>query len=347
MNNLRQQFPILDTCIYLNTAYTAPLSQELYDWFTKDNQQFLMQGDHYKVIDEKKYYHQAQFALAKFVGSSPHRTFITGNFSSAFQNFILHLPSTSRFLMLAEEYPSLTGLVHHHGFDFDEVELSIAIEEKVWQALHQKSYDVFALSAIQYTSGLLFDMQWLKKIKAAFPDLIILVDGTQFVGAELFDFESSGVDALFGSSYKWLLSAHGTGYAIIRKGLTQQIGISEIALPTSYDRGQLSIKAVGSISIAIEMLQSHGFKQLMEHKAELTQVLKEGLLSRGLLDEISAHRSCHSSIFNLRLSTDVYHGLLENNVRCIQRGDGVRIALHAYNNRRDIEQFFILLDRLR
>lgn len=347
MNPLRHLFPVLDQCLYLNTAYTAPLSRPLFDWFSKEDQQFLAHGDQYKIVDEKQYYLAAQHALAKFVGNAIDHTFITGNFSSAFQNFILHLPKGSRFLMLSEEYPSLTGLVNHHGFDFDEVNITVDVEQKVWDALHRKSYDVFALSAIQYSTGLFFDMQWLKKIKKAFPNLILLVDGTQFIGAEEFDFEGSGIDGLFGSSYKWLLSAHGTGYAIIRKGVTQDIGISTKTLQTSYNRGQLSIKALGSLPIAIEMLESCGFKQLIQSKAGLTQTLKKELQSRGLLDQMVAHRKTHSSIFNLPLSEQEYQGLLKNNVRCIQRGKGVRIAVHAYNIPEDIKQFFTILDSLR
>ena len=58
----------------------------------------------------------------------------------------------------------------------------------MWEELHKAPYEVLTLSVIQYTSGLFFDMMWLEKIKKTFPGLIILIDGTQFLGAELFRF---------------------------------------------------------------------------------------------------------------------------------------------------------------
>ena len=280
MNTLRHLFPVLDQCLYLNTAYTAPLSRPIHDWYSKDDQQFLAHGDQYKIIDEKKYSLTAQHALAKFVGNAIDHTFITGNFSSAFQNFILHLPKGSRFLLLSEEYPSLTGLVNHHGFDFDEVNITVDIEEKVWDALHGKSYDVFALSAIQYSSGMFFDMKWLEKIKKAFPNLMILIDGTQFLGAEIFSLRESPVDAIFGSSYKWLLAGYGTGYAAIKTSLLSQLGLSIKKLATAYDRGQLSIKAVGSLGFSLNQIIAADFPSLIRQKQALAHQMFERSLER-------------------------------------------------------------------
>ena len=85
---------------------------------------------------------------------------------------------------------------------------------KLWQ---QNEYQVLALSAIQYSNGFLVDFAILEKIKKAFPELIILVDGTQFIGAEEFSLSNSCVDALFGSAYKWLMAGHGTGFALFSK----------------------------------------------------------------------------------------------------------------------------------
>ena len=80
----------------------------------------------------------------------------------------------------------------------------------MWEEFHKVPYEVLTFSAIQYTSGLFFDMMWLEKIK----DLskYILIDGTQFLGAELFSLRESPIDAIFGSTYKWLLAGYGTGY---------------------------------------------------------------------------------------------------------------------------------------
>ena len=75
--------------------------------------------ENYKNEIEKNYFKTSTKALARFAGAEEEATFITGNFSSAFQNFLIHLPKGFRFLVLEDEYPSLTGIVEDLGFDLN------------------------------------------------------------------------------------------------------------------------------------------------------------------------------------------------------------------------------------
>ena len=343
---MRNHFPILDHCLYFNTAYTAPLSSALSKWHLADDLVYEEKGDFYKNEIEKDYFQTATKALARFADAEVDSTFITGNFSSAFQNFLIHLPRDFRFLVLEDEYPSLTGTVADLGFESHTLPISVNIEEVVWEALHKASYEVLTLSAIQYTSGLFFDMTWLAKIKKAFPNLIILVDGTQFLGAELFSLRESPVDAIFGSSYKWLLAGYGTGYAAIKTSLLSQLGLNINKLAAVYDRGQLSIKAVGSLGFSLNQIMASDFPALIRQKQALANLMFEELKKRALLTDIVAQRERHSSIYNLQITEAVYQGLLAKNVRCIKRGNGLRVAVHYYNNPQDINAFLQIIDDL-
>ncbi len=343
---MRSHFPILDSCVYLNTAYTGPLSSNLLDWRIKDDISFLTLGDHYKTKLEKQYYGEARNAIARFVTNDEETTFITANFSSAFQNFIVQLPKSFHFLTVEDEYPSLTSLISNHGFSSSEIPISHEVEEDIWNELHQNDYQVLTFSAVQYTSGILFNMDWLTKIKEAFPKLLLLVDGTQFIGAHQFDFNASPIDGIFGSTYKWLMAGYGTGFAALKKEPLIRLNISVETLDQAYDRGQLSVKALGSLALAVNTLLDQDFNQLMDKKDRLAHYLKAQLLRRNLLDEIVVRRQQHSSIFNLRLNRHQYEFLLAKDVRCIWRGNGVRIAIHHYNTMEDIDQFFHYLDEL-
>ncbi|MEL0225133.1 MAG: aminotransferase class V-fold PLP-dependent enzyme [Flavobacteriaceae bacterium] len=343
---MRNHFPILDQCLYLNTAYTAPLSSTLSKWRLADDLAYEEKGDFYKNEIEKGHFKTTTKALARFADAEVECTFITGNFSSAFQNFLIHLPRNFRFLVLEDEYPSLTGIVEDLGFESHALPLSLNIEEAVWEELHKVPYEVLTLSVIQYTSGLFFDMMWLEKIKKTFPSLIILIDGTQFLGAELFSLRESPIDAIFGSTYKWLLAGYGTGYAAIKSSLLSQLGISVNKLTTTYDRGQLSVKAVGSLGFSLNQIMTAGFPALIRQKQALANRMFEGLKKRSLLTDIVAQRKRHSSIYNLQITEEVYQGLLARKVRCIKRGNGVRVAIHHYNNTKDVNDFFEIIDEL-
>ena len=343
---MRDQFPILENCLYLNTAYTAPLSKGLSQWRLADDLAFEKKGDGYKTQIEKTYFNEARSALAYFADAEQPTTFITSNFSTAFQNFLLFFPRDTRFLVLEDEYPSLTGIIDDLGFSSHRLTLSSIIEEKVWEALHNNSYEVFALSVIQYTSGLYFSFAWLEKIKKSFPALIILVDGTQFLGAELFSLQQSPVDAIFGSTYKWLFAGYGSGYAAIKSSLLTQLNLDVNRLANAYDRGHLSIKAVGSLAFSLQQIMAADFPSLIEYKQQLSSQMFVALKERNLLCKITAQRAQHSSIFNLQVNEKIYQGLLGKNVRCVQRGEGVRIALHYYNNQQDVTTFLQIIDAL-
>jgi len=343
---MRNHFPILESCLYFNTAYTAPLSSSLLAWRSRDDISFLEEGDAYKTTTEKKHFEAAEATLAQFTGADKETTFVTANFSTAFQNFLIHLPRDFRFLVLEDEYPSLTGIVDDLGFVSKKLPVSATVEETVWEELQNNSYAVLTLSAIQYTSGLYFDFKFLSKIKKAFPSIIILIDGTQFLGAELFSLRDSPVDAIFGSTYKWLLAGYGTGYAILKPSLLSRLNIPHQKLVATYDRGQLSVLSVGSLSFSLKQIMAAGFPQLIQQKKQLSQMMFEALKKRGLLADEIAQRSLHSSIYNLQVNDVVYQALLANNVRCIRRGSGVRIAVHYYNTKNDVTALLSIIDSL-
>lgn len=343
---MREHFPVLESCLYFNTAYTAPLSSSLLAWRAADDVTYLEQGDAYKTIAEKKYFDEAETTLAQFAGAEKATTFITANFSSAFQNLLIHLPRDFRFLVLEDEYPSLTGIVDDLGFTAKKIPVSATVENTVLEELQNNSYAVLTLSAIQYTSGLYFDFEALSRIKKAFPSLIILIDGTQFLGAEIFSLRESPVDAIFGSTYKWLLAGHGTGYAILKSSLLSQLKLTQEKLAATYDRGQLSVKSVGSLVFSLKQIIAADFSKLIQYKKQLSKRMFEELKKRGLLSDEIAQRSLQSSIYNLQINELVYRGLLEKNVRCIKRGEGVRVAVHHYNTQDDITAFFKIIDAL-
>jgi selenocysteine lyase/cysteine desulfurase len=343
---MRELFPVLSECVYLNTAYTGPLSLPLLEHQKEADEHYFKLGDQFKKTIEKSNFKNAKQQLADFVGATEENTLITSNFSFAFQSFLFHLTKESHFLLLEEEYPSLTDIVTDHGFNSTKIPVTEKIEEQVWEALCQNTYQVFALSAVQYTTGLMFDFEWLKKIKQAFPEVIILVDGTQFIGAENFNFSSSPVDALFGSTYKWIMAGYGTGYAIFKDDLLDRLDLSHQRIDDIYGRGQVAIKAVGGLCTALKLIKDKDFSFQLSKKHQLNRFLKAELTKRNLLEDWVLKRKNHASIYSLKISEYVYKGLLEQNIRCVWRGKGVRISVHFYNNVEDIKQFLLTLDLL-
>ena len=214
----------------------------------------------------------------------------------------------------------MSGMVADHQFDYTEIPLKTELEVSVLEELRQNKYEVFAFSAVQYNSGLLFDMEFLHTIKEEFPSLIILVDGTQFIGAESFDFDQSAVDGIFGSGYKWLLASYGNGFICLKKSLLLQLNSSKEEVLELLDRGHKSPLAMGSLGFAIEELFSFDMEALLRKKKELAVYFFEALKERNLLEDFVCERKEHSSIFTLKISDETHQALIKENIRCVKRG---------------------------
>ena len=71
-----------------------------------------------------------------------------------------------------------------------------------------------------------------------------------------------------------------------------------------------------------------------------------GLKERDLLEEFVSVRKHHSSIFTIKANSKIFEKLKKENIRCIQRGIGVRISVHFYNTQKDIDKLFHVLDQI-
>lgn len=336
---------LIERSTYLNTAYTGLTSVGLQEWRTKTDQEFATQADHFKSLKAKILETNTRRQMAAFLNSKVSETFLTSSCSAGLLSFLFKIPKNYKFLLLEDDYPSIKQIVAEHQFEYTEISLRFEVELSVLKTLREGKFQVFLFSAVQYNSGLLFDMNFLKLIKKEFPNLIVLVDGTQLIGAEPFNFNHTAVDGIFGSGYKWLLAGHGNGFMCLKESLLNQLKTSQKEIYDLLDFGHKSPLAIGSLGFAVEQLLSNDFKLLLKKKKKLSDLLFIGLKERDLLEEFVSVRKYHSSIFTIKANSEIFEKLKKEKIRCIQRGIGVRISVHFYNTQKDIDKLFQVLDQ--
>ena len=207
-------FPLLTKSTYLNTAYVGPMSKSLAAFRRKHEADYVQNGGEYK-INAYKAIEETHETLANFFGSSPDNTFVVPNFSIGIRTAISLLPKKLNILMFTEEYPSLVKAFEERDFHVHKIKMQPFIEQAIEKRLALGDIDVLALSIVQFASGLLIDIKFLKKIKNQYPNLILVGDGTQFLGGHNFNFDSSPFDIVAASGYKWLLAGFGNGVMMI------------------------------------------------------------------------------------------------------------------------------------
>ncbi|KQS32437.1 aminotransferase class V-fold PLP-dependent enzyme [Pedobacter sp. Leaf194] len=354
---IAEHFPILKNYTYLNTAYSGLLSTEIAKWRRAHDESFVSEGSIFRadslvVMEELRKNLSETFAVKK------ENTFLTSNFSGGFNTILNGIEKGNKFLLLEEDYPSLSYPVKSAGFEYLEIPITANLEADIINAITNFKPTVFAFSMVQYISGLKMQSDFLKKLKANFPNIILIADGTQFLGTGQFDFEASGLDMLIGSGYKWLLGGYGNGYIFLSDAAREFIykHKKDIALPAlpflagrdylslTLESGHLDSLNLGTLNQGLNLLKTIGLEVVEESIEALANKARIALHKKGLLADWMLERPEQSSIMSLQLSQTLVEKLDDEKILVSPRGTGTRISFHFYNTEDDLNR---LLDVLR
>jgi len=222
-----------------------------------------------------------------------------------------------------------------------------------------------SVSAVQYYNGFRCDLAAFSQIARA-SDALLVVDGTQAVGALRIDLTATGIDALVVSAHKWMLGPLGIGFMALsdrmldRTEVTQLGWLSvkdpfafrrEIDLPMSAERfesGTENSTGLFGLGARLEEIESFGAKEIEGRILHLTAHLSECLLQAGF--EITSPRDAGetSGILTFRhqgLDSDhTVETLKAENIFLSARHGSVRVSPHYYNSQEEIEA---VVDRIK
>ncbi|MGM9476079.1 aminotransferase class V-fold PLP-dependent enzyme [Pedobacter sp. GSP4] len=351
-------FPILKSYTYLNTANSGILSTEIAAWRTAHDEAFIAGGSNFR-LENANIIGNLRNNLSSFFGPKADNTYLTQNFSIGFNALLNGLEKSHRFLLLEEEYPSVSFPVISMGFEYQTVQINADLENNIIKAIENFKPTVLAFSMVQYIGGLRMDEEFIKKIKTTYPNLLLIGDGTQFTGTTVFDFEKSGLDALIGSGYKWLLAGYGNGYVFLSDKLKDKLYTKNkmTPLPTApflkdrdhlslyFEPGHLDTLNFGTLNQSLTALGSLGFEHIENTTKVLSNEARLALHSRGLIADWLMDRKYQSNIMSLPLDEKKVAQLANAKILCSPRGAGTRISFHYYNTEADLNHLLEILDR--
>ena len=343
----KDQYPLLTNTTYLNTAYVGLMSSKLHKFRRIHEESYLIEGgDYYKKgADEKLESIHQNFAA--FFGLSSDRCFGISNFSYGIRIALSFFSKAMKVMVIDEDYPSLTSAFKEQDFNFTMIHIEANLEKAIENKLKSESIDILALSIIQYTTGLLIDQDFLMRLKNDYPNLIIIGDGTQFLGAHEFHFDKSPFDMVIGSGYKWLLAGFGNGILMISQNLESKLGLTLGKIRERIFQGHFNILGMASLDFSLKQLEQYDFKNLIKKKSILSQKAKTELTALGFLPHWVSKRSNHSSIFNIKGGELLFKYLQKEHIRCVMRGKGIRISFHFYNTDTDLKRLILALKKFK
>ena len=356
--NTRKNFPVLSQYIYANTASAGPLSDGLIEWRQEHDLDYLIGASNMKT--------KARFGLIPEVRKTVASFLVPrwkirpwSRISLWGLNMLLEgLDQKHRVLLLESDYPSVNWPFEYRDFPIFYARIDEHLEEHIIEKVRAENISVLALSLIQWVSGIKVDLEFLKKLKKEFPDLIIIADGTQFCGTSDFNFEDSAIDVLGASAYKWLLGGYGNGFMLFKDSVkdsfsirtmgfnsanTEINGMNDVYFANHFEPGHLDTFNFGSLKFSLDYLLSLGKANIEQRLNKLSQKAKTEFANLGLLNDAVLARKTHSTIFNVKGNDAIFRKLTENQIIGSQRGDGIRLSFHFYNTEKDIDQIVKIL----
>ncbi|MFQ5446009.1 MAG: aminotransferase class V-fold PLP-dependent enzyme [Saprospiraceae bacterium] len=239
--------------------------------------------------------------------------------------------------------------------------------EQLLEAIDRQT-TVVSLPHVHWADGTLFDLAAVRQ-RSREVGALLVVDGTQSVGALPFDVRELQPDALICGGYKWMLGPYGTGMAYYGEYFDDGVPVEENWMhrlnsedfqglvnyqpaykPKAhrYSVGESSqFIHVPMMTAALELLLGWGVENIQQYCRQRSSPCLEELKSYGCHVEDAEHRAGH--LFGVRLPAGVDLETLNEAVSAANifvsiRGSSVRIAPHLYNDNRDFER---LLDIFR
>jgi len=357
MKDFTDEFPVTSEYIYLNTASCGLLSKSLVAWRHEHDTNLMRGGSMFRDL-HKAHIREIRNDVSQFFSTSESNVALVPNFSFGLNSLLDGLKKDQKVLLLKGDYPSINWPVEHRDFEVCYAEINEHLEQNIAEAVKEHQPDIFAFSIVQYTSGILIDLEFLKKLKAKHPRLLLIGDGTQFLGTQNFSFDESAIDVLGGSMYKWMLAGYGNGVFMIKKNAQQQIMPKTIGFNSAdatfskrdaiefvgrLEPGHQDTINYGSLGKSVQFLNELGKDQIEKHLTNLKKKAKLAFEELGLLHDSVVQRDDHSTIFNLTGDAALFQKLKEKGIVCSLRGNGIRVSFHIYNTEEDLEKLIRVL----
>lgn len=368
----RKKFSLPANSIYLNCAYMSPILKDvekagIYGIQRKRNPALLPASS---FFDETELLRQE---YAKLINVKDHkRIVVIPSVSYGFANVSNNLKAdhSHNIVVAGEQYPSNVypwmKVQQEKNVRLKTVAAPAVLNDrgKIWNERILEAIDsntrMVAIGDVHWADGTRFDLQAIRK-RTRDVGALLVIDGTQGVGALPFDVNVIQPDALICAAYKWLLGPYSFGLAYYGSYFDGGSAIEESWLNRKFSEDfaglvnyQDEYQPVSSryevgerCNFILVPMMLAALKQLNKWKPENVQQYCEKITRKpiDLLSEagfwIEDEKFRGSHMFGIRLPKDtnlenVRLKLQKNKISVSVRGDAVRVSSHLYNSEADL-----------
>jgi selenocysteine lyase/cysteine desulfurase len=233
--------------------------------------------------------------------------------------------------------------------------------EKILDAIDKNTRAV-AIGNVHWADGTRFDLEAIRK-RTKDVGALLIIDGSQSVGALPFDVTKISPDALICAGYKWLMGPYSIGLAYYGEYFDQGKPVEEnwmnrlnaedfsslVNYQTNYQPGSLRFEvgehsnfiAVPMLMKSVEQLNKWGVDRIQEYCKAISASSIMRLKEKEFIIEDEAYRGSH--LFGVRLPKGVdlekiKAALLKHKIYVSVRGNSIRVSPNVYNTEKDLQR---------
>ena len=219
-----------------------------------------------------------------------------------------------------------------------------------------------ALGNIHWANGTIFNLKAIRE-KTLQHNALLIIDGSQSIGALPFSVEEIQPDALVCAGYKWLFGPYGCGYAYfgeyfdkgtpIEENWANRLHSEKLSELTNYQEEYKSLGNKYSVGehgsfiyvqmqiAALTQLLQWNPKDIQTYCNEITTTAITKLKQVGCFIEEDTYRAKH--LFGIEIPNTINKEklktkLFNENIYVSFRGDFMRISCHLYNTLNDFKK---------
>ena len=375
LSNRKDEFDFPNDVVYLNTASFSPAFKSVE---TAGIQAVRAKNrpDLFKASDLFDPVIELRKLFAKVIDANDYNRVVTiPSVSYGLANVAnnIELQSDDEIIVIDEQFPSNYYIWKTLADKYNAKIITIKRPEKVseWninilEAISDKTA-LIALGQIHWANGILFDLKAIRE-KSNKNNALLVIDGSQSVGALPFSIKEIQPDALICAGYKWLFGPYGCAYAYygsyfdkgkpIEENWSIRLGSEDFSKLTQYQSeykplaNRFSAGQSGSF-IYIQM-QIAALNEILEINSEALQnychtISKDALVKLkqiGFDSDPPELRAKH--LFGIKIPKNanldtLKKALNDNHIIVSFRGDYIRVSCHLFNTEAHFDKLFTTL----
>ena len=371
LNDIRSEIPFIKHGIYVDNASVSPVPDRVRKAAEHFNAIIAEQLRDAKELT-KPYYDKGRALAAKLVGSDAHNIAYVQNTSHGLSLVALGLDwrEGDNLVVCAQEFPSnyLCWIqLASKGVEIRQVSSphGTLTADLLRDAVDSRTR-VVAVSHVQFYSGFKVDLAAVAELCRPYGALLV-VDGTQSIGAVKIDVKTAGVDVLVASAHKWIMGPRGIGIASFSDRALEQIkpvivGWLSVNDPFAFHRtldylpdarrfesGTPNGSGMFGLAERLAMLDELGVDWVENRILNLNAMVIEQAKQRGLKPVYEFQRASRSGIALVQKdgvpASEILAALNVNKIYASVRNGAIRIATHYYNTEEEIAQIIDVMAR--